>query len=211
MTYSSGVSPSLHASPIRDFISSFSFRERLQYRGVTNTWGPKLNAQDFQRIRHKLELTQDEIGHVLGYSLSSVKRWEKGYKPSQIVLLLYAVLDHLESEFFELLALSPGERVHLLGGTLREFRTACITEDVVAKREVRARASDIPREFDSEALTRLLKRHSLTRHSLADTLGLSFSAVDKWFKGPSKPRKPTQILLRLLWRDGPAALLSLQG
>lgn len=211
MTYSPGVSSSLHASPIRDFISSFSFRERLQYRGIANTWGPKLNAQDFQRIRHKLELTQDELGHVLGYSLSSVKRWEKGYKPSQIVLLLYAVLDHLESEFFELLALSPGERVHLLGGTLREFRNACITEDVVAKREARARASDIPREFDSEALTRLMERQSLTRHSLADTLGLSFSAVDKWFKGPSKPRKPTQMLLRLLWRDGPAALLSLQG
>ena len=211
MTHSSGVSPSLLASPIRDFISSVSVRDRLQYRGTAETWKPKLNAQDFQRIRHKLELTQEEFGDVLGYSLASVKRWEKGYKPIRTVLILYAVLDHLESELFELLALPPGERVHLLGVTLREFRTACITADVVAQREARARASDIPREFDSEALTRLMERQSLTRHSLADTLGLSFSAVDKWFKGPSKPRKPTQMLLRLLWRDGPAALLSLQG
>lgn len=210
MPSSSEISPSLPANPIQDFITSASFRDLLQHNGSAKTWGPKLNAQDFQRIRDKLELTQEEFGDVLGYSLASVKRWEKGYKPSRCVLILYAVLDHLESEFFKLLALPPGERVHLLGGTLREFRTGWITEDVVAQREARARASDLPREFDSKTLNRLMERYGLTRHSLADTLGLSFSAVDKWFKGPSKPRKPTQILLRLLWRDGPAALLQLR-
>lgn len=151
---------------------------------------PIYRSEDIVKLRERWNLTQSQLGDLLGVSRKSIIRWETTAEnlPCTVRIAL-CVLDKLGEDVFK-----------LMDKGIKRFTLCPIDNE--KDEPPRLSPLDLPHEFDGETIKALRQRLRLSQKDFADLLGISLSTVTKWELGAVSPKGPALMILKILWRDG---------
>lgn len=156
---------------------------------------PAYEGADMARIRHKLDISQEALGVILGFSAKAVSQWERSIrKIPKTVCNNLCCLDRLEDIYFDVIKENL-PHIELL-------RAAVLREDRPYPAPAEKEEGPPPEVFDRDALRALRVRRNLTRKKLAALLSISLSTLSRWEKGTLRPKGIYLTVLRLLWKKG---------
>lgn len=165
---------------------------------------PSYDANKVIALREQYNLTQEALCVLMGVSLSTVQHWEEGDEAISVpASLSLNALDKLGIDFFRLMNQTAfGFDLNERNTPHQENLTESMDYSSIYNLKTRRERKLCPERFDREKVSELRTRLGITRQELADLMGVSKSAIDKWESGIVEPRGPALTVLQLLWMKG---------